>query len=61
MEKRTTLPDTGYVRLETVLAIYPVSRSTWFKGVAEGRFPKPVKLSAHAAGYRVEDIRRLSA
>jgi prophage regulatory protein len=53
------LPPTGYVRLKTVLAVYPVGRSTWYRGVAEGRFPKPVALSARTKGYAVEDIKNL--
>jgi predicted DNA-binding transcriptional regulator AlpA len=53
------LPSTGYVRLKTVLAIYPVGRSTWYRGVAEGRFPKPVALSARTKGYPVEKIKKL--
>jgi prophage regulatory protein len=53
------LPRTGYVRLNTVLAIYPIGRSTWYRGVAEGRFPKPVALSARTKGYPVEDIKKL--
>jgi len=26
-------------------ALIPVSKSTWWKGVKEGRFPQPVRLS----------------
>jgi prophage regulatory protein len=49
----------GYVRLKAVLAVYPVGRSTWYRGVAEGRFPKPVVLSARTKGYAVEDVKTL--
>lgn len=59
MKAETLLPLTGYVRLKTVLAVYPVSRSTWYRGAAEGRFPKPVELSARRKGYPVEEIRKL--
>lgn len=31
------------LRLKQVLALYPVSRSTWLAGVKTGRFPQPVK------------------
>lgn len=51
-----TLPVTGFLRLPQVLSIYPVSKSTWWKGVAEGRYPKPVKLGERATAWRVEDI-----
>lgn len=52
-----TLPEEGFVRLEQVLAVIPVSRSTWFRGIQQGRYPKPVKLGLRASGWRVEDIR----
>lgn len=38
-------PDIALWRLPTVLAHVPVSRSHWWAGVAEGRYPAPVKLS----------------
>jgi hypothetical protein len=63
------LPEYGYIRLRQILgdpkadppcpAIIPVSRTTWYQGVKDGRFPKPVKLSARIAAWRVEDIRAL--
>lgn len=58
---QTTLPETGYVRLSTILKIIPVSKSTWWAGVKDGRFPKSVKLSAKITAWRVEDIRALIA
>ncbi len=37
----------------------PVSRATWYAGVADGRFPKPVKLGPRLSMWREEDIQRL--
>ena len=54
-----TLPETGFLRLPRVLEIVPVSKSTWWAGVREGRYPKPVKLSANTTAWRAEDIREL--
>jgi predicted DNA-binding transcriptional regulator AlpA len=52
-----TIPATrGFFRLPQVLSLYPVSKSTWWKGVAEGRYPKPVKLGERATAWRAEDI-----
>ncbi len=34
------LPNTGYSRLPTILKHFPVSRSLWWQGVREGRFPR---------------------
>ena len=53
------LPAEGFVRLPRVLAVFPVSRATWWAGVKSGRFPKGVKLGPHMTAWRVEDIRRL--
>lgn len=53
------LPEVGFVRLAEVLRLVPVSKTAWFKGVSEGRFPRPVKLTRRASGYRVQDVRDL--
>ena len=56
---RGELPEEGFVRLPQVLEVIPVSKSTWFRGIQSGRFPKPVKLGVRASAWRVEDIRGL--
>jgi prophage regulatory protein len=63
------LPQTGYVRLPIIIgapnadppvpAIIPVSKSSWYAGIAEGRYPKGVKLGPHTTAWKVEDIRAL--
>jgi prophage regulatory protein len=60
--KPSPLPQTGFVRLTSILAPkgpIPVARSTWWAGVKSGRFPKPVKLGPRTTAWRVEDIRDL--
>jgi prophage regulatory protein len=59
MAQRNFLPETGYVRLPAVLAVFPVSKSNWWAGVRSGRYPSPVKLSERCTAWRVEDIRAL--
>ena len=62
MHYHSDLPETGFLRLKSILAPYgpiPVSKSTWWAGVKDGRFPKPKKLGAHVTVWRVEDIREL--
>lgn len=49
----------GLLRLHEVLAVYPVSRSTWWAGVASGRFPAGVKLSPRCTAWRAADVREL--
>ena len=57
-----SFPQTGFVRLSQILAPagpIPVSKSTWWAGVKEGRFPKPQKLGPRTTVWKVEDIRAL--
>lgn len=54
----------GFVRISHILGDprrgiaprIPVSRSTWWAGVASGRYPKPIKLSEGVTVWRVADI-----
>jgi prophage regulatory protein len=55
------LPETGFVRLPDVLKVFPVSKSTWWAGIKDGRFPQPVKLGPKISAWRVNDIRELIA
>ena len=55
----TTFPATGFVRLKQILAPrgpIPVSKSTWWAGIKDGRFPKPMKLGSRVTVWRAEDI-----
>jgi predicted DNA-binding transcriptional regulator AlpA len=53
------LPSTGFMRLKDIQKFIPVSPSTWWKGVREGVYPQPVKLSPRTTAWRVDDIREL--
>jgi hypothetical protein len=63
------LPETGFLRLPQIIgdrrtdpptpAIIPVSKSTWWQGIKQGRYPRPVKLGERCTAWRVEDIRAL--
>jgi prophage regulatory protein len=62
------LPETGFLRLSQIIGnpakgippLIPVKKSTWWAGVASGRFPKSVKLgNGRGTFWRVEDIRSL--
>ena len=55
-------PKDGFVRLGSILAPkgpLPISRSSWWAGVAVGRYPKPVKLGPRITAWRVNDLRAL--
>jgi len=53
------LPQTGLLRIKQVLKFIPVSRSSWWQGVKEGRFPQPIKLSERITCWRASDIQAL--
>jgi len=62
-------PDIGFLRLFQIIGnpkvkppippVIPVGKSTWWKGVKTGRYPRPVKLAPNITAWRVEDIRML--
>lgn len=53
------LPDIAFLRLPEVLKVYPVSKPTWYRGIASGKYPKPVVISANCVAWRVGDIKKL--
>lgn len=59
---KTTFPQIGLVRLSQILAPngpIPVSKSTWWQGVKDGRFPQPQKLGPRTTVWNAKDIRSL--
>ena len=59
MSNNSSFPLTGLVRLKSILAPagpIPVSASTWWQGVKDGRFPKPKKLGRAVTVWSAEDI-----
>ncbi|NCD25457.1 MAG: AlpA family phage regulatory protein [Deltaproteobacteria bacterium] len=44
------------LRLRAVLERVPVSRSTWWAGVASGRYPAPIRLSTRTTAWLSSDI-----
>lgn len=55
------LPPEGFVRLPVVVKVMGIGKTTWWSGIREGRFPRPVKLGPKTSAWRVEDIRTLIA
>lgn len=56
----TNLPDNAIVRLPDVLRLYPISKSSWWAGIASGVYPKPVKLGLRARGWRLGEVLALT-
>jgi len=51
----------GFMRLAEVLRTIPISSTSWYEGIREGRYPKGVSLGPRTTAYRVSDIRELCA
>ena len=64
---QNVLPESGLVRLsqivgnkkEGIVPIIPVSKSSWWAGVASGKYPQPIRLGQRTTCWRVEDIRKI--
>jgi len=53
------MDDMKLLRLSEVLEIIPVSKSSWWKGVAEGRYPPGYKLGPRTTAWYLKDIQEL--
>jgi predicted DNA-binding transcriptional regulator AlpA len=51
------IPEVGFLRLPQVLAVIPVSRSTWWSWVQSGKAPAGIKLGPRITAWRSEAIR----
>lgn len=60
MKETTTKKQiSGFLKLPEVLAIFPVSTATWYRGIKSGIYPKGIKLNKRSSAWRVEDIENL--
>ncbi len=59
MQTQNILPETGFVRVPTILKVLPIGRSSWWQGVKDGKYPKPIKLGERTTAWKVEDIKAL--
>lgn len=51
------LPDSAYVRLPTVCALYACSPASVWRGVKNFRIPKPRKLSPRTTCWNVGELK----
>ncbi|MDR1647751.1 MAG: AlpA family phage regulatory protein [Zoogloeaceae bacterium] len=64
---QNVLPETGFVRAAQLLGnpkanppippILPIKKTTLWKWVADGKLPKPIRLSKGVTVWRASDIR----
>ncbi|WP_445658341.1 helix-turn-helix transcriptional regulator [Achromobacter sp. NCFB-sbj8-Ac1-l] len=52
-----TLPAVGYARAPVVSGVLGIAVSTLWAWAAQGRFPRPVKLSPRVSAWPVDDVR----
>lgn len=56
MKERTVFEiEDRLLKIGDCLKIIPVARSTWWAGVKDGRFPKPVKIGKNTF-WRYSDL-----
>jgi len=55
MNQKGIIPE-ALIRQPQVFQMFPIGKTTWWKGIKEGRYPKPIRLGARAVGWRVQDI-----
>lgn len=46
----------GYLRLREVLGVLGISKSTWYRGIAAGIYPRQYKIAQRAVGWSVAEI-----
>jgi prophage regulatory protein len=56
----TAVDPQALLRVEEVLRLIPVSRSTWWKKVRDGHYPAAIKLGPHTTCWKAADILALS-
>lgn len=53
------IPETGFMRLPQILAVFPVSKSTWWAGVRSGKYPAAVKLGPRTTAWPSMAIKQM--
>lgn len=46
---------------EGIEPIFPVSKASWYAGIAEGKYPKSVKIGARSVAWKSSEIQALIA
>lgn len=49
------MENESLLRLPQVLKIVPISKSAWWQGCKDGRYPKPIKLGPRTAVWKASD------
>jgi len=49
-----------FYKLKDVTHSFSISRSAWYRGVQDGRYPSPIKLSERSSAWRGSDLDKLA-
>lgn len=52
----TGINENTLLRLSQVLSIIPISKSAWWKGCKDGKYPKPLKLGPKTTVWKASEI-----
>lgn len=52
-----SMPDSAFIRLPVIMALYGVSKATIWRGVKNQTIPKPVKLTQRTTAWNVGQVR----
>ena len=52
------LPESALIGIKDICLLARRSRTSIWRDVKAGRLPKPIRLGAHAARWRVADVRQ---
>jgi Predicted transcriptional regulator len=44
------------MRIDKVLQLIPTSRTSWYRGIKEGRYPEGVRIGPNQTAWRNSDI-----
>lgn len=55
----SSFPETGFVRLNQILTVFPGGKSSWWQGVKDGRYPQPRKIGPNITVWIAEELREI--
>lgn len=56
MERLLRIKDIVGDKTNGIPPLIPISKSSWWAGVAEGKFPTPIKLGARTTCWRETEV-----
>lgn len=54
------LPDSSMLNIKEVLAVVRISRSSWYAGIKDGKYPAPVHIGPASPRWKLGDVRKVT-